>query len=56
MKIEKKNILIVVLTVFSDGTFECVDKQFNHSDNVIFLSLFTSQYLGIFLPHFRNVL
>lgn len=31
-------------------------RQFNHSDNVIFLSLFTSQYLGIFLPHFFNAL
>lgn len=31
-------------------------RQFNHSDNVIFLSLFTSQYLGIFLPHFFNTL
>lgn len=31
-------------------------KQFNHSDSVIFLSLFTSQYRGIFLPHFFNAL
>lgn len=31
-------------------------RQFNHSDKVIFLSLFTSQYRGIFLPHFRKAL
>lgn len=36
--------------------FVCTCKQFNHSDRVIFLSLFTSQYLGIFLPHFFKTL
>lgn len=42
--------------VFVFWTFVWTCKQFNHSDNVIFLSLFTSQYRGIFLPHFFRTL
>lgn len=37
-------------------TFVCTCRQFNHSDKVILLSLFTSQYRGIFLPHFFKTL
>lgn len=39
---------------FASLPFTC--RQFSHSDSVIFLSLFTSQYLGIFLPHFFSAL
>lgn len=34
----------------------CVCRQLSHSDKVIFLSLFTSQYRGIFFPQRRSFL
>lgn len=43
-------------TCVSFCTFRCVWRQFSHSDKVIFLSLLTSQYRGIFLPQRRSFL
>lgn len=48
--------LLNVVLICSGELRWCACRQFNHSDSVIFLSLLTSQYRGIFLPHFRNAL